>query len=655
MSGKVDDKEGPGEVGRLRARVADLEAVVAEHEASTRRLAQSEERLRTLLENSPDSITVMDVDGRMVYLNRTAPTRRLEEVIGTRASAYLPEPHAARFDDALKGVVRTGEAHTIEVKTVADSWWETRLLPLTRDGRVTAVMGIGADVTERRRVAAALRESEARLRIAVEASRMGLWSWDPVTDVIALDVACAAMAGFPAAPQTTSSQDLIGAMHVDDKEKAAEAARTLTETGGMQDVEVRVLGRDGIWRWLLVSGKRVDAGDGAEVRLIGSGFDITERKRLEEQLRQAQKMEAVGQLTAGIAHNFNNLLTAIIPTIQLVRREVPADVGERLLDAEYAATRAADLIKQLMVFARQHRQAARQPTDLREMLHRTASICRATFDRSIELELADGMCAPPVMGEAGQLEQVFLNICINARDAVEASSPEHRRIRVALDRAPREPDGAALGDWVRVRISDNGPGMTEEVRARVFDPFFTTKDIGRGTGLGLATAYAIVAAHGGRLLCESQPGAGTTFTVLLPAADRTVVPAARAAKPGAGGTETILVIDDERGVRSAVRSVLEAQGYTVQEAADGPSGLELFRRAEGRIDLVLLDLSMPGIPGDAVLANILRERPGTRVVLLSGYQPPVVPPGAVAMLQKPFELEELVRVVREVCDGGSRS
>jgi CheY-like chemotaxis protein len=193
--------------------------------------------------------------------------------------------------------------------------------------------------------------------------------------------------------------------------------------------------------------------------------------------------------------------------------------------------------------------------------------------------------------------------------------------------------------------------MPDEVRARIFEPFFTTKEVGRGTGLGLATAYAIASDHGGRLLCESLPAVGTTFTVLLPATTEVVRKSGVQPRRHRGGTETVLVIDDERLVRNAVRGVLEPMGYTVREAPDGESGLALFQRERDRIDVVLLDVSMPGVRGETVFANIRVEAPHAKVILFAGYRPPQAPEGAAGMLQKPFELEDLLRVVREVCDG----
>jgi CheY-like chemotaxis protein len=287
------------------------------------------------------------------------------------------------------------------------------------------------------------------------------------------------------------------------------------------------------------------------------------------------------------------------------------------------------------------------------LVERTVGICRATFERSIVIDVSRAGAPLAVIGEAGALEQMLLNILLNARDALESVPKPDRAIRIGLGFLRSADAAGRVTDWVRVRISDNGSGMTEEVRGRIFEPFFTTKGVGMGSGLGLATAYAIVTDHGGRLSCESRIGVGTTFSVLLPATRDLPQPASIPERRNWAGKETILVIDDERLVRRAVRSVLEPHGYEVREAADGSSGLEVFQRERARIDLVLLDLSMPGIPGEAVLSTLLREQPTTRVVLFTGYQPPTTPRGAAAVLQKPFELEELLRVVRAVCDGAT--
>jgi signal transduction histidine kinase/CheY-like chemotaxis protein len=481
---------------------------------------------------------------------------------------------------------------------------------------------------------------------------MGLWSWEADGDVMVLDKTSAAMLGWAPIVTRTTFRRCVEAIHSEDHPQLEEAARVFSVRGVLQDLEVRVVLPGGSTRWLLISGKRTGAGTNEPTALIGSLFDVTERRRLEEQLRQAQKMEAIGELTAGIAHNFNNLLTAIIPSIQLARRDTVGRASDRLRDAEYAACRAAELVRELMLFARHDKAASTASVDVCELVQRTVSMCRATFDRTIDMDVVAAGALPAVAGDGGQLEQVFLNICLNARDALESSGKKERGIRIELDSVSgHEEGGRAARDFVRVRIFDNGSGMPDEVRARIFEPFFTTKEVGRGTGLGLATAYAIASDHGGKLLCDSQPGVGTTFTVLLPATREVVRNSGVLPQRHRGGTETVLVIDDERLVRNAVRGVLELMGYTVCEAPDGERGFALFQRERDRIDVVLLDLSMPGVRGETLFANIRVEAPHAKVVLFTGYRPPQAPEGAAGILQKPFELEELLRVVREVCDG----
>jgi signal transduction histidine kinase len=244
--------------------------------------------------------------------------------------------------------------------------------------------------------------------------------------------------------------------------------------------------------------------------LRGGIFDITDRKRLEEQLRHVQKMEAVGQLTAGIAHNFNNLLSIVLPNVELCRAQAPAAIDGPLADIEHAAVRATELVRQLMRFARHEIGASKSEVDLAAIAQRTVSICRATFDRRISIELAAQQDLPPVLARAGEIEQVLLNICINARDAFEEARSENPSLRIAVERGGR--------DTLRVSVRDNGPGIDAATRARLFEPFFTTKDVGRGTGLGLASAYGIVVDHQGHISCHSEPGAGTVFTVELPIA-----------------------------------------------------------------------------------------------------------------------------------------
>jgi PAS domain S-box-containing protein len=391
----------------------------------------------------------------------------------------------------------------------------------------------------------------------------------------------------------------------------------------------------------------------------------------EEQLRQAQKMEAVGQLTAGIAHNFNNILQGVMGNLHLGLRE--ADEGQRevLQDAEKGARRAADLVQQLMVFARQGIQPVYGPLSVKALIDVAVDICRQTFDRRISLEVDGEIPDLGLVGDIGQLQQVLLNLCLNARDAIDMAAPSQARILWRVSRAGPRP--GAMGteeDFVRIDVEDNGIGMEDEVRRRIFDPFFTTKDVDKGLGLGLSTVYGIVHQHRGWIECDSVPGEGTHFAVYLPAlsptqpqegvpeatadaaAETTTETAADAEPEGMpGGNETILVIEDEQVVRDSTRRVLESCGYQVHGAADGPEGIEAFGSRAGGFDLVLLDLSMPSMSGGEVLERLRQLDPAVKVLIFTGYGGVSDEFGPVAgVVQKPFLLDALARQVRRALD-----
>jgi CheY-like chemotaxis protein len=373
---------------------------------------------------------------------------------------------------------------------------------------------------------------------------------------------------------------------------------------------------------------------------------------MEEQLNQRQKMEAIGQLTAGIAHNFNNLLSVILPNVAMARNAQGEELTLCLEDIDHAARRAADMVQQLMLFARRGPGAKqRESIDLGATVARTVQICRTTFDRAIRIELAVQLDVPPVSADAGQIEQVLLNICINARDALEQGGTRDPYIRLEVERTA---EGRA-----RVRVFDNGPGMDEQTRKRVFEPFFTTKEVGRGTGLGLASAYAIVAEHHGQITCQSELGVNTLFEVELPASDKPIklsVKPPLVSSAAISGNETVLLIDDEPLVRRAAAAMLAFGGYRVLEADGGAEGLDIFMRRGREISLVLLDRSMPGIPGEQVAQRLHELDPAIPIVLLSG-QPGPAPAAAhaTAVLSKPVDAQTLLTAIRDGIDRNRRA
>lgn len=395
--------------------------------------------------------------------------------------------------------------------------------------------------------------------------------------------------------------------------------------------------------------------------------EATEKKaRFETQLRHTQKMEAIGQLIAGVSHNFNNALAVVLGNIELLQIQ-DAD-NENLADARAAAAQAADMVKQLMLFYRQSRQE-RTTFEFQSFIGDITRMCRGIFDRRIAIEFESGDQQVLVSGNIGQLRQVVLNLLINARDILdempeEAKSP---RIEVALATLRYEdqdevghPEGK-LGSYIRLDVCDNGRGMDPLVQERIFEPFFTTKEVGKGTGLGLASVYAIIKEHRGWIECVSEVGKGTRFAVYLPAIEREDALVAgrhllfkageRANDYPSGEGEIVLVIEDDELVQNTLTTMLAEFDYSVLIAGDGVEGLEIFKSRREDIDLVILDLSMPKTSGREVLGELLALNPDLKVIIATGYGSEEVDlPGAKMLLEKPFQVGRLVRALRQLLD-----
>ncbi|MEZ5101303.1 MAG: ATP-binding protein [Thermoleophilia bacterium] len=397
--------------------------------------------------------------------------------------------------------------------------------------------------------------------------------------------------------------------------------------------------------------------------LLATLHDLTDRRRLENELRQSQKMEAIGQLAGGVAHDFNNLLTAISGYTELLLLKLrDGDPGRR--DAEEvrrAAQRAATLTQQLLAFSR--RQMLRpRPLDLNAVIDGMDAMLRRLIGEHIELVSVPAQDLGQVSADPGQLEQVMLNLAVNARDAMpDGGKLVLETAKVTLDKSQARRHGVEPGEYVVLAVSDTGCGMDDETRARIFEPFFTTKEQGKGTGLGLATVYGIVTQSGGAVGVESAPGAGSRFTVLLP---RLAVELPAPAPEPTGttealrGTETVLLVEDEDIVRRLAHRVLSEHGYTVLEASYGDEAIQIAARHAGRIHLLVTDVVMPQMSGRELAAAVVRLRPDTRVLYMSGYTDSVFGSAGILddrtwFLAKPFTPLALARKAREVLDAGS--
>jgi two-component system cell cycle sensor histidine kinase/response regulator CckA len=523
------------------------------------------------------------------------------------------------------------------------------------DGRVM-IDGAIFDVTERRHAERALAESEAKFRSIVETTKEWIWAEDAETRLTYTNPAIEDILGYK--PEELLGRDVTELLHEDDRERVAKE-HPKWQQEGWSDLTLRWRHQDGSFRHLESNATPIFGPDGEFAGWWGADRDVTERVELEDQLRQAQKMEAVGRLAGGIAHDFNNLLMAIqgYGDFALAKLEDVHPAHADVQEVRKAADRAASLTGQLLAFSR--KQVLRpEVLDLNDVVRDVEGMLRRLIGEHVEVQLALDPSLPLVRLDRGQIEQVFMNLVLNARDAMPGGGKltvTTRRIDVSPARAERV-IGLEPGPHALLVVGDSGFGMDAETRAHALEPFFTTKEQGKGTGLGLATVYGIVSQSGGTLVLDSTPGKGTAVSIFLPVAVETrALPTVPTDGARPAGSETILLAEDEHVVRKLVQEILQQAGYTVLTASDGREALRLSKDHHGAIDLLVTDVVMPGMSGRDVAERLWLARPDTKVLYMSGYtdvavfDPSVLDPGS-AFLQKPFSSADLAQKVREILD-----
>ena len=511
--------------------------------------------------------------------------------------------------------------------------------------------------------AQALRESEAVLQRALEVGQIGSWTGGigPNPDLEWSNEVCRIF-GVDQATLTRTRADFVARVHPDDLSKIDAAREAAVANGHPMRIDHRIIRPDGTMRWVHERADIMRDAAGRPVQLIGVVQDITERKQAEdalkaaeEQLRQSQKMEAIGRLAGGVAHDFNNLLSVITGRSELLLRRQLTDVVQRDVDLIHkAADRAAGLTRQLLAFSRKQ---LLQPKviDLNVVVANMGKMLRRVIGEDVDLVIVARPDIARVYADPGQVEQVVLNLVVNARDAMPGGGRltiETAQLVLDGEQAKMHP-GVEPGRHVMLAVTDSGIGMEPGVRERIFEPFFTTKEIGKGTGLGLSTVYGIVQQSGGTIQVYSEPGHGSTFKIYLPSVDDPAEQSPRPEAPPRGGTETVLVCEDEPALRELAREVLEEYGYTVLEACDGGEALEVAAAHAGPIALLVTDVVMPRMNGSELAARLCAER-SLRVVYMSGYTETSMMRGQAAdaaFLQKPFSPLVLARTVRAVLDG----
>lgn len=508
----------------------------------------------------------------------------------------------------------------------------------------------------------ALRASEARHRSLVESAVYGMYRSSLDGKFLDVNPALVKMLGYSSAEELMAI-DMARDVYLDSDQRAA-VIHAYRESGCLESCELRWKRKDGRSITVRLSGNVFKNEQGETLGFEMIAEDVSERRALEEQLRQSQKMEAVGRLAGGIAHDFNNLLTVMKGYSELMLDELDtADPLRAEVDEiKKAADRAAALTRQLLAFSRQQ-VLAPKVLDLNSVVGNMDKLLRRLLGEDVDLftVLEPGLAR--VKADPGQIEQVIMNLAVNARDAM----PNCGKLTIETanvdldDNYIRDHASVKPGPYVMIAVTDTGTGMTDKVKSRIFEPFFTTKEIGKGTGLGLSTVYGIIKQSGGYIWVYSEVGIGSTFKVYLPAVDAPAeLPACPIQRPAGRGSETVLLVEDEDGVRALMRQVLHKHGYNVLESRHGGEALLMCERHSGKIDLLLTDVVLEQMSGRELAERLIRIRPEMKVLYVSGYaDDAIVHHGVlnadVAFLQKPFTTEALARKIRYVLDGPVRA
>ncbi len=518
------------------------------------------------------------------------------------------------------------------------------------------------DITERKRAERALLESEERYRKFFEEDLTGDYVARADGTLVSCNPAFVRIFGFSSLEDALSFN--VGKLY-GSPEEAGDFMQQLRISRKLEYFEKDLIRKDGGHVRIVENAIGTFDERGELIEYKGYVFDDTERKRLEDQLRQAQKMESIGTLASGIAHDFNNILNNVLGFAVQVQKHAgdPVKVEKYGKTIEKSATRGAELSGQLLSFARVSKRE-KVPTDMADVVSEVVSLCTQTFPRNIEIRKTVEGEPLSVLGDRTELYQVLLNLCVNARDAImDKQNGSGGLLIVEARHVPTESVGTrailecASGRCIELRVRDNGTGIPGEIRDKIFDPFFTTKEKGKGTGLGLAMVYSVVRNHKGALFVESENGSGTLFSIYLPAIDRHEIAETQPlrANARARGAEQVLVVDDEESMLELARELLEEKGYSVLLARSGGEAVEIFRERSREINLVVLDLVMPALDGGQTYLQLKSIDPRLSAFFCTGFMPSEIV-GALLeeenlkAIQKPFEPDAFLAMVRETID-----
>lgn len=634
---------------------------------AAKRLQESEERHRVIFNGTAEAIVVHGADGKMIDLN----SRAMEMFGIDRATAATltfndcslgESPYSEREALDKLALTMAGQPQVFEWmsrRPGGETFWSEVALRAGSVGGRPCVIASVRDISRRKQVQQELLANEERLRLAMLASRQAWFEINVQTGRGFTSPEYARLLGYDPSAFFTSVTNWLGAVHPEDRDAAEREFRSCIETGQTRSFEYRRRAKDGSWKWIRSVGRIVDRdASGRALRMIGMHADITDRKELEAQLLHSQRLEAVGTLASGVAHDLNNILTPMLMGAGLLQDRLhDAEDRELMGMIEDCGRRGAAIVKQLLAFSRADT-PERNPVRPQELMREVVQLVRSTFPKEITLVEEIAECGGEIEADSTQLHQVLVNLALNARDAMPQGGTLTLGMESCTLSAPG-PDGEAgqPETFLLLRVADTGHGIPPEIRDRIFDPFFTTKEPGKGTGLGLATVHGIVTAHRGFIRFESVLDQGTEFRVYIPmAADggSTATEPSHAGRaleqPDGRPCRTILVVDDEPAVLRMVQRTLERDGYEVLAAANGGEALRLMHERSSDIALVIVDFVMPEIDGPTLVPRLRAVAPLVKFIGVSGLdqRERALALGLDDILGKPFDGPTLLPRVRAV-------
>ncbi|HXM34637.1 MAG TPA: PAS domain S-box protein, partial [Pyrinomonadaceae bacterium] len=638
---------------------------ITERKRAEQALIESEGRKDSILKSALDCVVTVDHEGKILEFNPAAEHTfgyASEEVVGKSMPELIIPPrlrthHRGGFARYLTTGCSSILGKRIEVTAMradgAEIPVELTITPIGELPRPTFTAFI-RDLTERKRAEDELRKSEERYRDLVENARDSIYEHDLEGNYTSANKAGEQLTGYTL--EETLKLNVSDTIAPEYLEKARQMQMRKLAGESVTAYELELLAKDG-HRIAVEVNSRLVFHNGTPIGVQGIYRDVTERKQLEDQLRQAQKLEAVGQLAGGVAHDFNNLLTVIGGYSDLVSRRLPEDSPflTSMAEIKKAGDRASALTRQLLAFSRKQ---ILQPVvlDLNGVVSNLEKMLRRLIGEDIELLTITEPHLCRVKADAGQIEQVVINLIVNARDAMPSGGKlTVQTANVALSEEQNHVP-CTPGNYIMLAVSDTGTGMDAETQSHIFEPFFTTKASDKGTGLGLSTAYGIVKQSGGQIWVSSEIGKGTTFKIYLPQVDEALDAAVLDdAQPAPHGTETILLVEDEEQVRQIAQQILIALDYKVLAATNGHEALAVAQQYEGNIDLAITDVVMPQLNGRELIERLAPLRPNMKVLYMSGYtDDAIVRHGLMderlEFIQKPFAPDAFARKIRHVLD-----